>query len=384
MLHLYEIGLSLRPNFCTMTPDLNTSNAAIDLLKRMIAIPSVSRDEAAVADMLEAYLREVSPVDVHRSGNNLWLIADGFDESRKTLLLNAHIDTVKPVATWTYDPFQPTEVGSRIYGLGTNDDGASVVSLLHTFLYLIGHETLSYNLIFLASCEEEVSGKNGISSVLPLLPKIDVALVGEPTGMNPKNAGGIRVAVAEKGLMVLDGTAHGKSGHAARNEGVNALYLALDAINTLRDFRFGHESQTLGPIKVTTTVINAGTVHNVIPDTCSFVVDVRTTDAYTNEEVARRLQEAVAPVELKPRSTRLQPSGIDREHPLLKRIIEVAPDATLFGSPTLSDQALLPCPSLKMGPGDSARSHTADEFIDRQEIIDAIDLYTTILSDLNL
>ena len=367
-----------------MITDLNISDAAIDLLKRMIAIPSVSRDEGAVADMLEAYMRQESPVEVHRSGNNLWMVANGFNPARQTLLLNAHIDTVKPVASWTRDPFHPTEEGDRIYGLGANDDGASVVSLLHTFLYVIGHEKLNYNLIFLASCEEEVSGKNGVSSVIGQLPKIDVALVGEPTGMNPNVAGGVRVAVAEKGLMVLDGTAHGKSGHAARNEGVNALYGALDAIQTLRNYKFERESETLGPVKVTTTVINGGTAHNVIPDTCTFVVDVRTTDAYTNEEVARRLQEAVAPVQLTPRSTRLQPSGIGQEHPLLKRIVEVVPDATLFGSPTLSDQALLPCPSLKMGPGDSARSHTADEFIERQEIINAIGLYKTILTNLNL
>lgn len=367
-----------------MITDLNISDAAIALLKRMIAIPSVSRDEAAVADMLEAYMRQESPVEVHRSGNNLWMVANGFNPAQQTLLLNAHIDTVKPVASWTRDPFQPTEEEGRIYGLGANDDGASLVSLLHTFLYLIGHEELNYNLVFLASCEEEVSGKNGVSSVIGQLPRIDVALVGEPTGMNPKVAGGVRVAVAEKGLMVLDGTAHGKSGHAARNEGVNALYGALDAINTLRNYRFERESESLGPIKVTTTVINGGTAHNVIPDICTFVVDVRTTDAYTNEEVARRLQEAVTPVELTPRSTRLQPSCIGHEHPLLKRIVEVVPDATLFGSPTLSDQALLPCPSLKMGPGDSARSHTADEFIERQEIVDAIGLYRTILTNLNL
>lgn len=386
----------MRPKFNTMITDHNISQAAIDLLKRMIATPSVSRDEAAVADLLESYMKDVCSLEVHRSGNNLWMIAPDYSADRKTLLLNAHIDTVKPVSTWTYDPFQPTEVEDRIYGLGANDDGASLVSLLHVFLSLTGqwpkendHDSqtvpLTYNLIFLASCEEEVSGKNGISSVLPLLPKIDVALVGEPTGMNPSVTGGVKVAIAEKGLMVLDGVAHGKSGHAARNEGVNALYLALDAVQTLRNYHFERESSTLGPIKVTTTNLQAGQgQHNVIPDTCSFIVDVRTTDAFSNEDVARQLQDAVAPVQLTPRSTRLQPSGISSDHPLLKRILEVVPEAILFGSPTLSDQALLSCPSLKMGPGDSARSHTANEFIVKQEIADAIRLYTTILTDLNL
>lgn len=384
----------MRPKFNTMITDLNISDAAIGLLKKMLAIPSVSREESAVADLLEQYLGQVSALKVNRSGNNLWMVAPGYDEHRPTLLLNAHIDTVKPVESWSYEPFAATEVGDRIYGLGANDDGASLVSLLHVFLYLTGTvfadlptfepKQLNYNLVFLASCEEEVSGKNGLSSVLPLLPRVDVAWVGEPTGMNPNVKGGVRIAVAEKGLMVLDGTAHGKSGHAARNEGVNALYLALDAIQTLRNYRFDKESPTLGPVKVTTTVIQAGTVHNVVPDKCSFVVDVRTTDAYSNQEVAAMLQEAVAPVELVPRSTRLQPSHIATDHPLLRRILEVVPDAVQFGSPTLSDQALLSCPSVKMGPGDSARSHTADEYIEKQEIREAIRLYKEILLKLTL
>lgn len=360
----------------------DNTNEAVELLKELIATPSVSRDEAKAADLVERYMTSKG-LTVNRHGNNVWAISRPFAQSKPTILLNAHIDTVKPVTTWTYDPFQPTEEGERIYGLGANDDGASLVSLLHAFLYLIG-QPLSYNLVFLASCEEEVSGKGGISSVLPLMPRIDVALVGEPTGMNLSVEGGVRVAVAEKGLMVLDGTAHGKSGHAARNEGVNALYLALDAIDALRHYHFDRESAVLGPVKVTTTVINAGTVHNVIPDTCSFVVDVRTTDVYTNQEVVDLLQKAVAPVDLIPRSTRLQPSGIASDHPLLQRILAVVPDAVLFGSPTLSDQALLSCPSIKMGPGDSARSHTANEFIERQEIVDAIELYCTILKNLDL
>ena len=366
-----------------MATHVSISDAAIDLLKQMIATPSVSRDEQAVSDLIEGYLKQASSVPVHRSGYNVWLVAEGYDEARPTLLLNAHMDTVRPVHSWTYDPFAATEVGDRIYGLGANDDGASLVSLMHAFLQL-EREPLPYNLVFLASCEEEVSGQNGIAAALPLLPHIDVALVGEPTGMNPGVAGGVRVAVAEKGLMVMDGTAHGKSGHTARGEGINALYIALDAIDKLRRYRFAKTSPTLGQVKVTTTMISCGEAHNVIPDICTFVTDVRTTDMYTNHEIVEQLQALVAPVELKPRTVRLQSSGIDREHPLLQAILAVAPDATLFGSPTLSDQALLPCPSLKMGPGDSARSHTADEYVEKQEIRDAIGLYTSILKTLRL
>ena len=364
---------------------------SVILLEKMIAIPSVSREETLVSDMLQDYLSSTG-LPVHRSDNNLWLIDPYFDAQRPTLLLNAHIDTVKPVSTWKHDPFcSSREVVSladgrqeeRIYGLGSNDDGASLVSLLHVFLMLVGEGPSSdrrYNLIFLASAEEEVSGKHGIESVLPQLPPIDVALVGEPTGMQP--------AIAEKGLVVLDGIAHGKSGHAARNEGVNAIYLAMEAIERLRSFRFERESAMLGPVKVTVTGVQAGTVHNVIPDTCSFMVDCRTTDAYSNEEVVEMLRKEVGKVaspmgsegpviELTPRSTRLQPSGISLDHPLLQRIVALGRKP--FGSPTLSDQALMRFPSLKMGPGDSARSHTADEYIRPSEIREAIEMYYEVL-----
>ena len=363
--------------------DIQTAQAAaIGLLKAMIAIPSVSRDEQAVADMLQQYMSDATQQTVHRHNHNLWLIDPHYDDKRPTLLLNAHIDTVKPSSSWQHDPFSPTverddKGHTRIYGLGANDDGASVVSLLYVWM-LLTQTQQPYNLIFLASAEEEVSGRNGIESVLPLLPKIDVALVGEPTGMQP--------AIAEKGLVVLDGVAHGKSGHAARNEGVNALYLALDAIQKLREYRFPEESATLGPVKVTTTGIQAGTTHNVIPDTCTFMVDVRTTDAYSNESVVEMLREAVdaTPDRLKltPRSTRLQPSGIDASHPLLQRILCLGREP--FGSPTLSDQALMRFPSLKMGPGQSSRSHTADEFIEVEEIEEAINLYYSVLNSLVL
>ena len=372
--------------------DLQTAYLqSVILLEKMIAIPSVSREETLVSDMLQEYLNSTG-LTVHRSDNNLWLIDPYYDAERPTLLLNAHIDTVKPVSTWQHDPFCASrEVvtladGSqeeRIYGLGSNDDGASLVSLLHVFLMVVGEGQSSdrrYNLVFLASAEEEVSGKHGIESVLPQLPPIDVALVGEPTGMQP--------AIAEKGLVVLDGVAHGKSGHAARNEGVNAIYLAMEAIEHLRSFRFEHESALLGPVKVTVTGVQAGTVHNVVPDTCTFMVDCRTTDAYSNEEVVAMLRKEVGKVaspsgaegpviELTPRSTRLQPSSIPVDHPLLQRIVALGRKP--FGSPTLSDQALMRFPSLKMGPGDSARSHTADEYIRPSEIKEAIEMYYRVL-----
>lgn len=375
---------------------------SIDLLRQMISTPSTSRDEQAVSDLLAAYMARVSGLEVHRHNHNLWLIAPGFDAHRPTLLLNAHMDTVRPAATWQHDPFVPRletvelpdgSTEERLYGLGSNDDGASLVTLLHVFLMLLNAET-SYNLIFLASAEEEVSGKNGIDSVLNNGGPLSwlntsqapvVALVGEPTGMQP--------AIAEKGLVVLDGKAYGKSGHAARREGVNALYRAVDAIDVLRDFSFEKTSDTLGPVKVTVTGIQAGTTHNVIPDACTFMVDVRTTDAYTNEEVVAQLrsaigavaeaeQMAVPSVSLTPRSTRLQPSGIPADHPLLQRILML--DRQPFGSPTLSDQALMRFPSLKMGPGQSSRSHTADEYIRPDEIREALHLYFSILNGLKL
>ena len=248
-----------------------------------------------------------------------------------------------------------------------------MVSLLAAFRMLTSH-TQRYNLIFLASAEEEVSGKNGIESVLPMLPNIDVALVGEPTGMQP--------AVAEKGLMVLDGVVHGVAGHAARNEGVNAIYKAIDVIDTLRSLKFPKESAMLGPVKITVTKIEAGHQHNVIPDLCTLLIDVRTTDAYSNVETLELIRQAVPDCELTPHSTRLNPSGIDQSHPMVQRALMLGKEP--FGSPTLSDQALMPFASLKMGPGDSARSHTADEYIELPEIREAIDTYIIMLDGLTL
>ncbi len=343
---------------------------AVDLLKQLIATPRVSRDETAAADIVERFLKE-NGCQPLRLGNNVIVTAVNWDPERPTLLLNSHIDTVKPVAGWTRDPHSPDvdPETERLYGLGSNDAGASLVSLIATFLYM-REQPCAYNLILVASAEEEVSGKNGLESVIPHLPPIDVAIVGEPTGMNP--------AVAEKGLMVLDGVVKGVSGHAARNEGDNAIYKTMGVVDTLRSLTFPKESSYLGPVKITVTGINAGTQHNVVPDKCTLMVDVRTTDAYSNVDTLELIRQAVPQAELTPRSTRLNPSRIDPSHPIVQRAIMLGGEA--YGSPTLSDQALMPWPSVKMGPGDSARSHTADEYILLPEIRDAITRYTRILS----
>ena len=340
---------------------------AVELLCRLIEVPRISREEQAAADLLQDYMQGELGLEVKRMGNNLWSQQPNFDPEKQTLLLNAHIDTVKPVAGWQRNPFKATREGSRIYGLGSNDDGASLVSLLHVFAALKEGKTL-YNLVFLASAEEEVSGKGGIESVLPLLPKIDIALVGEPTGMQP--------AIAEKGLMVLDVTAHGKAGHAARNEGENAIYKALEDIEWFRSYKFEKVSPLLGPVKMTVTIVNAGTQHNVVPDTCTFTVDVRSNECYTNRELFDEIGKNVKS-EVKARSFRLGSSSIDVNHPLVQKIIGLG--GKPFGSPTLSDQALMPFPSLKLGPGESKRSHSADEFVDFCEIRQAIETYLNLL-----
>ncbi|MDE6266275.1 MAG: M20 family metallo-hydrolase [Muribaculaceae bacterium] len=348
---------------------------SVDLLKQLIATPSVSRDETAAADIVESFARNKMAGEVRRHQNNIIVTAPGYDPSRHTLLLNSHIDTVKPVEGWTRDPFSPFEdEHERLFGLGSNDAGASLVSLMAAYRFLTSYKQ-SYNLVFVASAEEEVSGKNGFESVVSQLPEITMAIVGEPTAMNP--------AVAEKGLMVLDGEAHGVAGHAARNEGVNAIYKAMDAISILRDFKFEKVSETLGPVKVSVTQISAGTQHNVVPDVCRFVVDVRSTDAYSNEETLSILRNAAGDeISLIPRSTRLNPSGIGNDNPVVKRLL--LHGRTPFGSPTLSDQALMPWPSVKLGPGESSRSHNADEYICLHEIREAIELYTRVLHQLTL
>ncbi len=348
---------------------------AVDMLKGMISIQSFSRDEKNVADYVETRMKNLG-FSPRRSGNNLWIIPSDFNPQKPTILLNSHLDTVKPSDEWSHDPFMPLEdENGRLFGLGSNDAGASLVTLFAAFRYL---STISqeYNLIFLASCEEEVGGKNGIESVIPMLPHIDVAIVGEPTNMQP--------AIAEKGLMVLDGAIHGISGHAARNEGVNAIYRTMELIEALRSIKFEKESALLGPVKVTVTQIEAGSQHNVIPDLCKIVVDVRTTDAYSNHETLEIIQNAVKHIDcsLTPRSTRLNSSKIDPVHPLINRLLTMGKEP--FGSPTLSDQSLMPFQSFKMGPGNSSRSHTADEYILIDEMRDAIQTYISLLSKASL
>ncbi len=348
-----------------MTQEQYVSDA-VQLLKKLIATPSVSRNEKDAADIMEQTIRSYG-FEPQREANNLWIIDPHYDESRPTLLLNAHIDTVKPVASWSRNPFSPDVEDGVLYGLGSNDCGGGLCSLLQIFRMLT-EKPQSYNLIYLASAEEEVSGKDGITRALPLLPHIDLAIVGEPTGMNP--------AVAEKGLMVLDVIAHGKSGHAARNEGVNAIYEALDDMRWIRDYKFEKVSEFLGPTKMTLTVVNAGTQHNVIPDKCTMLVDIRTNEFYDNEEVYEFIRQHLKS-EVKAHSFRLKSSRIDPEHPLIRKC--VAMGMKPFGSPTLSDQALMHFPSFKLGPGESSRSHSANEFIRISEIRDAIAKYETLL-----
>lgn len=340
---------------------------AISLLSHLIATPSVSRDERRAADIMEEELTRCG-FTPHREANNVWAIGPCQREDRPTLLLNAHIDTVKPVASYTRNPYEPSLEDGTLYGLGSNDCGGGLVSLLQVFRELSASERCPYNLVYLASAEEEVSGKDGISRALPLLPHVDVAIVGEPTGMQP--------AVAEKGLMVVDITAHGKSGHAARNEGVNAIYEALDDLCWIRSHRFDRVSQFLGPTKMQATVINAGTQHNVVPDECKIVVDVRTNELYTNEEVFDIIS-SHCKSECRARSFRLHSSRIDLHHPLVERCVALGLQP--FGSPTLSDQALMPFASLKLGPGQSARSHSTNEYIKVSEIEHAIGLYLRLL-----
>lgn len=342
------------------------TNEAIELLQRLIQTPRVSRNERAAADVLSDFIEKCG-LPVQRIGNNI-LVKENIDSTKPTLLLNAHIDTVKPVATWTRNPYEATIEGDRLYGLGANDCGGGLVSLLQVYRILRA-QPIPYNIVYLASCEEEVSGQDGFSLALPQLPPIDVAIVGEPTGLQP--------AIAEKGLMVIDGIAHGKSGHAAREEGINAIYEALDDLVWLRDYRFRKTSLLLGDTKMTVTMLNSGTQHNVVPDECHFVIDVRTNEYYQNEFLFAFLQKHMKKSELKARSFRLSSSHISDSHPLVQRCLQLGMKP--FGSPTLSDQALMPFPSFKLGPGESSRSHSADEFICLSEIRKAIDTYVDII-----
>jgi len=342
----------------------------IDLLKNMIRIPSFSRDEGAVADFLERWML-TEGFEARRLGNNLWM-ESGPADGRPTILLNAHIDTVKPASGYTRDPFTPEIEDGCLYGLGSNDDGGSLVALLETYSRLIQKEQ-PYRLIFSATAEEEVSGKGGLDLILPELGLIDFGVMGEPTGM--------RMAVAERGLMVLDCTAYGKSGHAARNEGVNAIYKAIEDIQWFKNHSFDRVSDLLGAVKMSVTQINAGTQHNVVPDRCTFVVDVRPNGMYTNPELLEMIKSSVS-CEVKERSTRIGSSHLPMDHPAVVRGLSLGLEP--FGSPTTSNQTLCHFPTLKIGPGDSARSHSANEYIRLDEIGDGIETYVALLDGLTL
>ncbi|TAE00034.1 MAG: M20/M25/M40 family metallo-hydrolase [Bacteroidetes bacterium] len=344
---------------------------AVNLLKNLIQTPSFSREEEKTADILSNFL-ENKNIQIFRKKNNVWAKNKYFDPKKPTILLNSHHDTVKANLGYTLNPFEAVEKDGKLYGLGSNDAGASLVSLLSNFLYFNDLE-LKYNLIFAATAEEEISGQNGISLILEDLEKIDFAIVGEPTLMN--------LAVAEKGLMVLDCSVKGVSGHAARDVGENAIYKALPCVEWFRTFRFPKKSEKLGEIKMTVSQIQAGTQHNVIPDLCTFVVDVRTTDAYSNSETLEIIQKN-ANCEVKARSTRLNPSGISKDHAIVLAAQKLG--INCFGSPTLSDQALMPFDSVKIGVGDSERSHSPDEFVFLNEIEQGIEKYIALLSEIIL
>ena len=343
---------------------------AIGFLKKLIATPSLSKKENETL-LLFKLLFEEKQIAFETVKNNIWAKNINFDSTKPTVLLNSHHDTVKPNVSNTRDPFDAEIIEDKLFGLGSNDAGGPLVALLATFLHFYSKTDLPYNLVFAASAEEEISGKNGIELLIKSLPKVDLAIVGEPTLMD--------MAVAEKGLMVLDCEAKGIAGHSARNEGKNAIYAAIEDINWFKAYEFENVSDTLGPIKMTTTLIQAGSQHNVVPDTCTFVVDVRATDAYSLEDTLAIIRQNVKS-NVTPRSVRLKPSGIKLEHPIVQKgiILGMKP----YGSPTLSDQALMPFSSIKIGPGDSARSHTADEFIFVNEIYDGIEKYINLLTGL--
>ncbi len=345
----------------------NLFEDALTLLKQLIGLSSLSKEEELTANLIESFFQE-RDIKTHRKGNNVWVYNAGYDIAKPTILLNSHHDTVKPNTGYTRDPLAATVEDGKLFGLGSNDAGGCLVSLIATFLYFYQQTELKYNFCLVASAEEEISGKNGVESVLDDIGPIDFAIVGEPTLLD--------LAIAEKGLMVLDCTALGTAGHAARNEGDNAIYKAIKDIEWFQNYTFERTSSTLGPIKMSVTVIQAGSQHNVVPATCNFVVDVRTTDAYSNEETLDIIKSHVKS-EVTARSTRLKSSSIPETHPIVKAGILLG--RKVYGSPTMSDQALIPVPSLKLGPGDSARSHMADEFIYIDEIRAGIDLYIAML-----
>lgn len=350
-----------------MSQSTALSDNALALLKRLIATPSFSREEDRTAALIEAFFQQ-NQIPFDRLQHNVWAKNRHFDPAKPTLLLNSHHDTVRPNTSYTLDPFEPIERDGKLFGLGSNDAGGCLVALLATFVHFYDRPGMTHNIIMAATAEEEISGRNGLELLLPELPPLSFAIVGEPTEM--------QLAIAEKGLLVLDCNAHGVSGHAARDEGENAIYSAIQDINWLTGYQFPKVSPTLGPIKLSVTMIQAGTQHNVVPDSCTFTIDARVTEQYTLEEVIETIRANVRS-DVKPRSIRLKPSSIPADHPIVRAGIALGRHT--YGSPTTSDQAVLNCPSLKCGPGHSGRSHSADEFIYLREIGDGIDGYIQML-----
>ena len=342
----------------------------IEVLTTLISIRSLSKEEEPALNYMQSILKSYD-ISFTTELNNVWAKNKYFDTNKKTILLNSHLDTVKPNKGYTRDPFHPDIENGKLYGLGSNDAGGALVTLLGTFLHFFNEKDLPFNLVFAASAEEEISGKNGMEFLFPRLPKIDFAIVGEPTLLD--------IAIAEKGLMVLDCKSIGKSAHAARNEGVNAIYEAIKDINWFSNYIFPKKSDTTGSVNMSVTVIKSGSQHNVVPSECDFVVDVRVNDKYTNQEVLEIIKSNVS-CNVSARSTRLNSSGVNDANPI--RLVAEKLDIKTYGSPTLSDQSLMPCESIKMGPGDSARSHTADEFIYVNELEQAIPKYIAVLTQL--
>lgn len=355
-----------------MAPDDKSIQTAIANLEKLIGLPSYSRQEDLTADYLFSHLVSRG-IDAKRVFNNVWAVNEHFEAGKPTLLLCSHHDTVRPASGYTRDPHTPAMEDGRLYGLGSNDAGAPLVALIEAFACFYARKGLKYNLVLAAVAEEECSGEKGVAALLPHLPTLDGALVGEPTGL--------RMAVAEKSLIVVDCTAVGRSGHAARDEGENAIYKAVRDIRAIERYEFPRVSDTLGKVKMTVTMVSAGTQHNVIPDKCTFTVDIRTTDAYTNEEIVEILSGVVG-AQVRPRNMKRQASSIAADHPLVRAGKDLGLEA--FGSPTMSDVALMPCPALKLGPGESARSHTADEYVELAELERGMGVYRDLLEKILL
>ncbi len=354
-----------------MAIDPSYKTEAVNLLKNLVRIPSFSREEEKTADLIGSFL-ESKKIRYNRHLNNIWAVNKYFDPGKPTLLLNSHHDTVQPNKGYTLDPFEPAEKDGKLFGLGSNDAGGALVSLVACFVFFYEAKNLSYNIVLAATAEEEITGRNGIEAVLPLLPPIDCGIVGEPTLM--------QLAIAERGLMVLDAKAKGLAGHAARKEGVNALYIAMDDINWLRNYQFEKQSEWLGAVSMQVTSIETpNKTHNIVPSECSFMVDVRINELYSHEEILEVIKQHIKS-EITPRSFRLRSSSIAEDHPLVQAALRTG--GKCYGSPTSSDKALMPFPTLKLGPGESARSHTADEFIFTAEIEQGIKAYISIIETL--